>query len=147
MVKIYRKEKDYPIIYLRYLNNKLIYVGESGSLFSNRHVRLPEHDRGSDAGDFDLVKTLKAPKDKMKRQYWEAYLVLKMKPKKQMSPNKICVYQARWDKRNFPKIDPLKKLKYKMKSEDGHNIKQIYLNAAKQHMERFEDYMDRIKRL
>ena len=37
---IQNKQKDFPIIYLRYLNNKLMYIGETHSFLGARHVRV-----------------------------------------------------------------------------------------------------------
>jgi len=55
---IQNKQKDFPVIYLRYLDNKLMYIGESYSFLKGRHLR-----DDSSAGNFDIVKILKAPKD------------------------------------------------------------------------------------
>src|SRR6056300_316619 len=85
---IQNKQKDFPIIYLRYLNNKLMYIGETHSFLGARHVR-----EDISAGNFDIVKILKAPKDLKRRHYWEAYLIVKLKPLMNMQ---IDVYQYRY---------------------------------------------------
>jgi hypothetical protein len=80
---IQEKKKDFPVIYLRYLNNKLVYIGESSSFIRARHAR--EESLKEAVGDFDVVKILKAPKNKKRRKYWEAWLICKLKPTNQRS--------------------------------------------------------------
>ncbi len=77
-MKIIKKIEDYAVIYLRYLNNQLLYIGESQSFIKSRHCR-----EDNSIGDFDLIKILKAPKNVQRRRYWEAYLICKLKPIKQ----------------------------------------------------------------
>ena len=68
-----------PIIYIRILHNKIMYIGESKSLILNRHLR-----EDASAGDFDNVITIKASSDTIRRRYWEAYLIVKLKPSNQI---------------------------------------------------------------
>jgi hypothetical protein len=88
---IIKKEKDYPIIYLRYLKGVLQYVGESQSYVSNRHLRTQ-----AGINDYDIVKVLKACNDSRRRRYWEAVLVCKLHPQVQ----NILKYQSLVHKRN-----------------------------------------------
>ena len=68
----------YPAIYIRMLNGKCMYVGETENWRMGRPTRMD-----SDAGEFDQVIILKACKDKKRRMYWEAFLVCKLNPVKQ----------------------------------------------------------------
>ena len=110
-MKIIKKIEDYPVIYLRYLNNKLLYVGESISFIKSRHCR-----DDIDAGDFDLIKVLKAPKNLKRRKYWEAYLICKLNPINQNiskynnliertngTSNKKCYYRSTINKEDHKK--------------------------------------------
>ena len=79
---ILKKQEDFPIIYLRYLNNELMYIGESyGYWRTNRHNRIAT--RVDNPGDFDKIIVLKSVKNNRRRKYWEALLISKMKPKNQ----------------------------------------------------------------
>lgn len=89
---VQNKQKDFPTIYLRYLNGMLMYIGESSSFIKARHVR-----EDNLIGDFDIVKVLKAPKNLDRRRYWEAYLILKLKPSYQIN---LKTYKYRYDKAN-----------------------------------------------
>ena len=68
-----------PIIYIRIKNNKIMYIAESKSLILNRHLR-----EDASAGDFDNVITIKASSNTIRRRYWEAYLIVKLKPSNQI---------------------------------------------------------------
>ena len=80
---IQEKTTYFPVIYLRYLNGKLVYIGESFSFIKARHAR--EDTIRESIGDFDVVKILRAPKNKQRRKYWEAWLICKLKPINQRS--------------------------------------------------------------
>ena len=75
---VQEKVKDFPVIYLRYLKGRLIYIGESISFIKARHAR--EDTMKEWVGDFDVVKILKASKNKQRRKYWEAWLICKLSP-------------------------------------------------------------------
>ena len=77
-MRIVEKSKDFPVIYLRYYDSELLYIGESHSCFSNRHLRT-----GDDAGPYDKVIVLKACKNTKRRKYWEAFLISKKRPANQ----------------------------------------------------------------
>ena len=79
--RVFVKKEDLiqqPIIYIRIKNNKVMYVGESKSILTNRHTR---EDDG--IGDFDTIICLKASLNVRRRKYWEAYLIVKLKPENQ----------------------------------------------------------------
>jgi len=78
---VQEKVKDFPVIYLRYLKGKLVYIGESSSFIRARHAR--ENTPKEWVGDFDVVKILRAPKNKQRRKYWEAWLICKLNPMNQ----------------------------------------------------------------
>lgn len=78
---VQEKVKDFPVIYLRYLKGKLVYIGESLSFIRARHAR--EDTMKEWVGDFDVVKILRAPKNKQRRKYWEAWLICKLNPMNQ----------------------------------------------------------------
>jgi hypothetical protein len=134
---IQNKQKDFPVIYLRYLKGDLMYIGESYSFLKARHVR-----DSAEAGDFDIVKILKAPKKLELRHYWEAYLVLKLKPLMQLNSK---MYQYRYDKRNNTKV---KKRYHKTGSRKNPNKivpKEFYLKEAYVNFKRFKIFMDKAK--
>lgn len=79
MKKIINLYNECPIIYLRYYQDRLMYIGESQSLLSGRAWR--QDDR---AGKYDKILYIKASKEKLRRMYWEAYLICKLKPHTQM---------------------------------------------------------------
>ena len=66
-----------PIIYLRYFKGELIYVGESYSYESGRHLRFEE------GNPYDYVRCLNANADTDFRRKWEAKLIVRLKPKNQ----------------------------------------------------------------
>ena len=67
-----------PIIYIRYLKDKVMYIGESRSYESSRHLRDE-----SSTGDYDVVRCLNAPRNKDLRRKWEAKLICWLKPETQ----------------------------------------------------------------
>jgi len=78
-MKKFKKQEDHPSIYLRYLNNSLVYIGETKSWFSGRPFRIEERN------EYDKVILIKASKCQKRRKYWEAYLICKLKPLNQNS--------------------------------------------------------------
>ena len=64
-----------PIIYLRYFKGELIYIGESYSYESSRHLRFEE------GNPYDYVRCLNANADTDFRRKWEAKLIVRLKPK------------------------------------------------------------------
>ena len=64
-----------PIIYIRYWNDEVIYVGESTDFYSGRHLRYKcrPHSESDDKTNF--VRVLNAPENTAKRRKWEAKLV------------------------------------------------------------------------
>jgi hypothetical protein len=121
------KKEDFPIIYLRYLNGNLQYVGESSSLFNGRDCR-EDHK----AGDYDTIKILKAPKNLKRRHYWEAWLILKLKPIMQA---KLHVYLKRFNEGNNIANKTFKRKN--LKNETKEKLKKIYLLNAYDHLKQF----------
>ena len=72
-------QKEYPVIYLRYFKNELMYIGETKNSYTGRPFRLMDH------SPVDKVRLLKCSKNLERRNYWEAVLICKLKPKKQDS--------------------------------------------------------------
>lgn len=110
-----------------------MYVGESASFLKARHARNED----LRAGDYDMIKILKAPKDRTRRHYWEAYLIIKLKPKKQLSP--IC---------NQIYLTKLKKNKHKHRRKikiDINNDKLMFKYAAYNHLQKFKYFMAKAK--
>ena len=77
MIIIKNKGKE-PVIYIRYYDKKILYIGETED---NRKGR-PLRDEPK-IGGWDYVRLLKAPKNINRRKYWEAYLICKLKPANQ----------------------------------------------------------------
>ena len=69
-----------PAIYIRIFKKKVMYVGETGNWKMGRPIRVD-----SNVGEYDQVVILKACKNKKRRMYWEAFLVCKLNPVKQMT--------------------------------------------------------------
>jgi hypothetical protein len=125
---IQNKIEDFPIIYLRYLNKKLMYVGESASFLKGRHAR-----DDLNVGEYDTVKILKAPKNKIRRNYWEAYLVIKLKPEMQLSHFCNRKYLAKLNRKNA-KHD--RKIKINI-----NNDKLMFKYAAYDHLQKFKYFI------
>ena len=97
---------DRPIIYIRYrylkyANNKRVctYVGETEKSSLMRQFRKELSPGIRD--NYDEVRILYAPKDKAARQYWEAYLVIKLLPMYQLQESKLQNYISILNKRTF----------------------------------------------
>jgi hypothetical protein len=130
------KLKDFPVIYLRYLNNQIIYIGESFSFLKSRHLRDDYQ-----AGDFDTVKVLKAPRDKDRRRYWEAWLVCKLKPIKQRQE----LYQYIVDRVNRRKVKKIKNYDSMIKESKKLTNKELKY-IAYTHLVKFKTFMAMTKR-
>jgi len=129
---IQNKIQDFPVIYLRYLNNKLMYVGESFSFLKARHAR-----EDLKAGDYDMIKILKAPKNKIRRHYWESYLVIKLKPEMQLSH--FCT------KKYLAKLNRKKSGYKRVGKRDNSNEKLMFKYAAYDHLQKFKYFMAKAK--
>ena len=81
---------DRPIIYIRYKKKICTYVGESEKFSLMRQFRK-ELSPGIKDG-YDKIRILYAPTDKKVRQYWEAYLVVKLLPTYQIEESKLKPY-------------------------------------------------------
>ena len=81
---------DRPIIYIRYKKKICTYVGESEKFSLMRQFRK-ELSPGIKDG-YDKIRILYAPIDKKVRQYWEAYLVVKLLPMYQIEESKLKPY-------------------------------------------------------
>ena len=81
MIIIKNKGKE-PVIYIRYHEKKILYIGET----EDRRKGRPLRDEPK-IGDWDYVRLLKAPNNVNRRKYWEAYLICKLKPANQNTIN------------------------------------------------------------
>jgi len=129
MKKIIKKSDNYPIIYLRYFENNLIYIGESLSLFSGRHAR--EDIR---SGNYDKIIIIKACKNELRRRYWEAYLICKLKPKFQYEMKK---YKTILNNKKGIKKNRVKYFKFNLNKIKKKEI----LYTAYVHLNKFNKYM------
>ena len=77
MIKI-KNEGKKPVIYIRYKDSKVLYIGETDDHRKGRPFR-----EEMKIGDWDSIKLLNASKDVNRRRYWEAYLICKLKPSNQ----------------------------------------------------------------
>lgn len=129
MKKILNKTENYPIIYLRYFENNLIYIGESLSLFCGRHAR-----EDIQSGNYDKIVMIKACKNEKRRRYWEAYLICKLKPKFQseMKQYKTILNGGKTYKKIIIKSEKIDLKKAK---------KQQILYTAYNHLNKFNRYM------
>ena len=70
-----------PVIYIRYSNGVIMYIGEKKNWKRGRHFRDgASFDEKENAGEYDKVRLLKANFNPERRRYWEAVLVTKYKP-------------------------------------------------------------------
>jgi len=98
---------DRPIIYIRYKNfNKkkvCTYIGETDKFSGMRQFRkyLSPGIQGSPGikDDYDEIRILYAPTNKITRLYWEAYLVVKLLPIYQFKDSKLKTYVSILNKR------------------------------------------------
>ena len=85
-----------PIIYIRYWNGEVVYVGETDDFYKGRHLRFKcrdtyggitstqeERDQQENWDKTNFVRVLNAPKDTKQRRKWEAKLVCWLNPKLQ----------------------------------------------------------------
>ena len=79
IIKSSSNPNSYPAIYIRMLREKIMYVGETENWKMGRPMRVDPH-----IGEYDEVVILKACKNKKRRMYWEAFLVCKLSPVKQL---------------------------------------------------------------
>ena len=135
------KTEDFPIIYLRYLNNELMYIGETSSFLKGRHAR-----EDSIAGNYDVIKILKAPKKIKRRRYWEAYLIVKLKPFMQLSNKCFTQYKNKFDRANGR--ENRKYYNYKVRRNDPINeeTKKQYLWTAYDHLKKFKYFISIAKK-
>jgi hypothetical protein len=78
--KIFNKTQE-PVIYLRYINGVVSYIGETEDWKKGRPFRDGgSFDQKDNTGDYDKVRLLKANINSERRRYWEAVLIIKYKP-------------------------------------------------------------------
>ena len=70
-------QEQYPVIYIRYFKDKIMYIGETKNKYGGRPFRFMDH------SPVDKIRIIKASKNLERRQYWEAVLICKLKPEKQ----------------------------------------------------------------
>jgi hypothetical protein len=131
---VINKKEDYPVIYLRYLNNEIMYIGESISHINGRPYRdgLEEN-----IGDYDKVILLKASKNKDRRRYWEAFLVCKLKPKKQ----RMLKYEG------LLKNTKQNKKKKPSNARDNSDLRVIYKQEAFRYLEISQYFLKKSERI
>ena len=134
-MKTLKKYEDFPVIYLRYLNDKLMYIGESCSYHRNRHGR--QGTLGDNPGDYDKIIILKAVKNTKRRKYWEALLITKMKPTRQ--DTKFYEYKVKKENGKDPKM-----IRSHSVSIDKATKKEI-LYAAYTRLNQFKELMESYK--
>ena len=81
MIIIKNKGKE-PVIYIRYHEKKILYIGET----EDKRKGRPFRDEPK-IGDWDYVRLIRASSDVNRRKYWEAYLICKLKPVNQNTIN------------------------------------------------------------
>ena len=81
MIIIKNKGKE-PVIYIRYHEKKILYIGETEDKRKGRPFRNEPK-----IGDWDYVRLIRASSDVNRRKYWEAYLICKLKPANQNTIN------------------------------------------------------------
>ena len=81
MIIIKNKGKE-PVIYIRYHEKKILYIGET----EDKRKGRPFRDEPK-IGDWDYVRLIRASSDVNRRKYWEAYIICKLKPANQNTIN------------------------------------------------------------
>ena len=71
-----------PVIYIRYHEKKILYIGET----EDKRKGRPFRDEPK-IGGWDYVRLIRASSDVNRRKYWEAYLICKLKPANQNTIN------------------------------------------------------------
>jgi hypothetical protein len=121
-----------------YLKGNLIYVGETISFLKSRHLR----EDIIQAGDFDCVKILKASKNTTRRRYWEAVLVLKLKPSQQSNISKYIGLVKKINNNEFVKTPVENKEKGFEKVLDNNKLEMKII--AYRHLMEFKKYMEAV---
>ena len=132
--------KQKPVIYIRFKNNKITYIGETNDIFTLRAFRFKElGEMLLEKDDFDEVRILYSSKNYERRLYWEAVLILKYKPIYQTN---IKIYKGRIrnfinKKNNIPLHRNLVDYRKKNKTFQGGKIPLGYkiVNVGKQSIE------------
>jgi len=135
---IQKKTEDFPIIYLRYIKGNLIYIGETVSFLKSRHLR----DDVIQAGNFDCVKILKASKNTIRRRYWEAVLILNLKPSHQSNTSKYIGLVRKINNDEFVRT-PIENKEKDFEKTLISNKLEIKLTAYR-HLMEFRKYMEAI---
>jgi hypothetical protein len=94
------------------------------------------------AGNFDCVKILKAPKDTNRRRYWEAVLVLKLKPSQQSNISKYIGLVKKINNNEFVKTPVENKEKSFKKVLDNNKLEMKII--AYRHLMEFKKYMEAV---
>ena len=112
-----------PFIYLRYFNNKLLYIGET-SLGLSRPTR---ENTGYEyrVGTWDKVILIRACHNPNRRRYWEAYMISKLAPLNQL--HQLCNYKKLVESTNHRPFNKEKYIKH-VQSKFGRIIKDFSEN-------------------
>ena len=102
-MKIVENKNKRSCIYLRYYNNELYYIGESVNELNGRPYRNVEDN------PWDRCRILKAPVDSKRRKYWEAWLIVRLEPRKQNKPESLRKYSTIISKSSGIKQDVISK--------------------------------------
>ena len=114
MIKIIKNKGKEPVIYIRYNEEKILYIGETDDQRRGRPFRDEPR-----IGDWEYVRQLKATSNSKRRKYWEAYLICKLKPINQ----KTNTYYTLIKKQNKDTNLVEKELKTKVTSETLDNLR------------------------
>jgi hypothetical protein len=115
-----------------------VFFGETISFLKSRHLR----EDIIQAGNFDCVKILKAPKDTNRRRYWEAVLVLKLKPSQQSNISKYIGLVKKLNNNEFVKTPVENKEKGFEKVLDNNKLEMKII--AYRHLMEFKKYMEAV---
>ena len=117
-----------------------MYIGETSSFLKGRHARDDET-----IGECDTIKILKAPKDLKRRRYWEAYLIIKLKPFTQLSNKCFSQYKNRLGRTNGRENKKYYKYKVNKKDPINEESKKQYLWTAYDHLKKFKYFIAKAK--
>jgi len=142
--KIFNKTQE-PVIYLRYINGVVSYIGETEDWKKGRPFRNgASFDQKDNTGDYDEVRLLKANVNSERRRYWEAVLITKYKPFNQQKVLKKYYTLTNKDMEKDEKLNTHFNDKIKIMRKNTNNKLRL---AAKIHLLKHYEIMLHLKKI
>jgi len=142
--KIFNNREE-PVIYIRYVNGVVMYIGETKNWKGGRPFRDgASYDEKENAGEYDRVRLLKASINPDRRRYWEAVLITKYKPYNQQK--NLKKYYKLIKKNIEEDSELLTHIKDKIKSMRKNNNNELR-RVAKVHLLKHYEIMVQLKKM